>query len=369
MTALDSVFAGLAAPAMQTSAPAREEQKPAPARPAVARPPLPFEWARDWTDADDDVREIVEGLLTAGGMSMMFGESNSGKSYLATHLAFCVCLGLPFLGRRVNRGAVIYIAGEGAKSIRRRGRAWQKHHGTQLGPFGLIPAPLNLMDPSPDVEDLVDLVPAKQAEIGESVALIIVDTVARAMGGGNENASEDMARLVSAGDRIRQETGAHILFVHHSGKDVARGARGHSSLKAALDTELEVTADESTHIHTITVTKQRDLATKGDRLAGRFVSVDLGRDGWDNPVTACIVEDADPPPRVSPARKLGPAQQAVMGFLAAKSTGVRKADVAAGAALQGISRTSCYRAIATLVELELVMEVAGMVYLPKEKTE
>ena len=69
------------------------------------------------------------------------------------------------------------------------------------------------------------------------VALVVIDTLARAMTG-NENAPEDMGRFVAACGRIREACEGHVLIVHHCGKDQARGARGHSSLRAATDVEL-----------------------------------------------------------------------------------------------------------------------------------
>jgi hypothetical protein len=266
--------------------------EPAPAR-TYTRPPIPFEWASSIVFDPEQLREIVEEVFTAGGMSVFYGESNSGKSTLILDLAFRMPDGLPWLGQRSKAGTVIYVGCEGAASIRARLEAYRLHHQCQVGAFGLIPSSLNLMDPSAEVDDLIELIKAKAEELGDAVLLVIVDTVARAMGGANENASEDMARLVSAGDRIREETGAHVCWVHHSGKDAARGARGHSSLRAAVDTEIEVTADETTKTHTLEVTKQRDLGSKGKRLSARFLPIELGLNQWGKPITACVVESID----------------------------------------------------------------------------
>lgn len=266
-------------------------------------PSIPVEWADEMSEDEESLREIVQGVITAGGMSVMYGESNSGKSYLAAHLAFCIARGVPWLGKQVERGAVLYVAGEGASSIRRRKRAHERHHGQKVGPFGLIPTALNLMAGSADVEALVDVIRQSQSKIGQPVLLVIVDTLARAIAGGNENASEDMGRLVQAGDRIREETGAHLMWVHHTGKDQAKGARGHSSLRAALDTEMEVIGEEATKVHTVTVTKQRDLDSKGTRLCGKFVPIELGHTKWGDRITACVVEDTDAPaPKLKTAR-------------------------------------------------------------------
>ncbi len=323
------------------------------------------EWARELPKELQPPPQIVENVLTAGGMSMFFGESNSGKSYLAIHLAICVSLGLPWLGRKTRQGAVLYIAAEGAWSIRLRLAAHRKHFDREIGTFGLIPQVLSLLDPSADVDNLIELVKVRLARIGEPVVLVVIDTVARVMGGGDENAAQDMSRLVGAGDRIREETGAHLLYIHHAGKDASRGARGHSSLRAALDTEIEVTADEATKTHTAHVTKQRDLPSKGDRLSAQFISVELGVDQWGGAVTACAVIDSEQPSNGDKPRQMTPTQRAVMGYLAGQSAGVQKATLRDALMAQGIHRASVYRALNDLLIAGLVTDHMGMVYAPK----
>ncbi|HUG26220.1 helicase RepA family protein [Piscinibacter sp.] len=261
--------------------------------PQPERPPIPFQWASTIAYDPEELREIVESVLTAGGMSMWYGESNSGKTTILLDLGFRMPSGLPWLGKRTAKGAVIYIAAEGAGSVKRRLEAYRQHHACKVYAFGLISTTLNLMDPSADVEDLIQLIDDLKTELlsTEPLQLIIIDTVARVMGGSNENASEDMARLISAGDRIRKHTGAHVAWVHHSGKDATKGARGHSSLRAAVDTECEITSEGG--VHAVTVTKQRDLSTKGEKLSARFTSINLGTNQWGNPVTACVVEPVE----------------------------------------------------------------------------
>jgi putative DNA primase/helicase len=346
MTARDSIAA-----AMKAAAP--------------PEPLIPFEWAADMREDDGGLREIVQDTITAGGMSVMYGESNSGKSYLAAHLAFCMARGVPWLGKQLERGAVLYVAGEGAASIRRRVRAHEKHHGSKVGPFGLIPTSLSLLSGSGDVEALIDLIRSAQSEIGEPVLLVIVDTLARAMAGANENAGEDMSRLVQAGDRIREETGAHLMWVHHSGKDQAKGARGHSSLRAALDTEMEVTADEGSALHTIHITKQRDLDSKGQRLCGRFLPVAMGESQWGKLVTACAVEDAEAPVPKAKAVRLGETQQAVIAVLAGAGKNLRMREIVEKLAPQGLTRVSLYGAVKRLQNLEMVEVSSGIVHLIK----
>lgn len=262
---------------------------------AASRPVLPFRWAHQVIFDPTSAQEIVEDIFIAGGMSVTYGESNSGKTTLMADLAFRMPTGQPWLGKRTQRGGVVYVAAESPVSVERRLEAYRRTHGTEVGAFGIVSTSLCLMDPSADVDDLVELIVSQGNKLPAGpIALVIVDTMARVMTGANENAGEDMSRLIAAGDRIREETGAHVNWVHHSGKDRALGARGHSSLRAAVDTELEVTRDPSTKVHLLTVTKQRDLGSGGESLSARFVPVELGSNQWGRPITSCVVEQDDP---------------------------------------------------------------------------
>jgi hypothetical protein len=112
------------------------------------------------------------------------------------------------------------------------------------------------------------------------------------LAGGNENASEDMGALVMNADRIRKETGAHLSFIHHCGKDAAKGARGHSLLRAATDTEVEIARSESVAGGTIKVTKQRDLPRQSD-FGYALKTIELGVNRHGETVTSCVVEPCD----------------------------------------------------------------------------
>jgi RecA-family ATPase len=123
--------------------------------------------------------------------------------------------------------------------------------------------------------------------------LIVVDTLSRAMAGGNENSPEDMDALVGHIDLIRQALPSHVSVIHHSGKDAARGARGHSSLRAAADTEIEITREIGTKTSTARVTKQRELEL-GDEFPFCLVPVELGTNRRGKAVTSCVVRANDP---------------------------------------------------------------------------
>jgi hypothetical protein len=113
-----------------------------------------------------------------------------------------------------------------------------------------------------------------------------------------------MTAFVKNCDRIRSETRAHVMIVHHTGKDVAAGSRGHSSLRAATDTEIEITRDDSTGISSARVTKQRDRAILERHLSFTLEPVALGQDGRGKDIVSCVVQSCDAP--AAPARTSGP---------------------------------------------------------------
>jgi len=260
--------------------------------PAVDRKALPTLWFEEIQPCLD-AQDFVQGVLVEGGSAVVYGESNAGKTFWTTDLALHVAAGISWMGRRIEQGGVVYCVLEGGTGFRNRVSAWRTDRGMDDAhiPFVAIPATLNLLDPEADTPRLIDAIKAAAERMGIPVKLVVIDTLARAFAGGNENASEDMGLLVRNMDLIRAETGACVLFVHHSGKDQAKGARGHSSLRAALDTEIEVRAEEGSDLKSATTVKQREMK-KGDVFAFRLETVVLGQNRHGEDVTTCLVMPA-----------------------------------------------------------------------------
>jgi hypothetical protein len=241
-----------------------------------------------------DVQDFVQGLLTTASSIVVYGPSNCGKTFWSLDLALHVAAGWKWNGRRVDQRGVIYCVLEGGIGFRNRVAAWKEKTGLddQTLPFAVVPVQLNLLDPAADTDRLIAAIQLAAERIGIPVGLVIIDTLARALAGGNENGPEDMGLLVANMDRIRAKTDAAIMFIHHSGKDQAKGARGHSSLQAAIDTEIEIAHDAIAKRHTATVVKQRDLA-KGDVFRFTLRAVELGCNRFGEPVTTCVVDASE----------------------------------------------------------------------------
>lgn len=260
-----------------------------------------------WSDLGAVVApdRLVKRLLGTATLALIYGEPGSGKTFLATDLMMHIALGRPWFRRAVTSGAVLYVACEGTAGISNRLEAIRRRVNPPAQvPIAVVPAVVNLGPGGRDAERVIEAAAAVKAKTAQPVRLIVIDTLARAMGGGDENTSQDMGAFIGACDKIRTETGATVLIVHHKGKAQGSGARGSSSLIGAVDTAIEVEKREGTRV--ATVVKQKDGA-EGEELGFDLDVVEVGEDDDGEAITTCIVQPtesiAKQRPKLSPTEK------------------------------------------------------------------
>lgn len=254
---------------------------------------------------------LVKDVLTVESNALLFGPYASLKSFLALDLALCIAYGRPWQGREVRQGAVLYIAGEGVRGLGKRIRAWQMHHGLEDvdAPFRLLAAGVSITDP----EHVARLIRTGQAAAdaeGTPLAVVFIDTLARAMVGADENSAQDMGRAVRGTDELREGLRATTVTVHHSGKDKERGSRGSTALPGGADTVIAVERAES--ILTITIEKQKD-DEEGQPiiLMAQKVALDGGDPDGDGPTSLVLVESEGTTPARPSGRLSGDQEQAL----------------------------------------------------------
>ena len=324
-----------------------------------APPPLPLSvaFADELPDAFTPPDELVEGVLTAGDGSVLYGDSNSGKTFLMIDMACAVARGVPWMGKHTEPGMVVYLAAESPASVRSRLQAYQKHHGVKVPNFAIVQSPIDLFDGDADTDKVIQVVRQLEQQRGQKARLIIGDTLARLSAGANENAGQDMGLVVRRFDRIRTECKAHFCLIHHSGKSAAAGARGWSGVRAAVDTEIEITDSPSGRC--CEITKQRDLPSKGERIGFKLEVVTLGYTKWGTPATSCVVTAADAPVKQQ-GKRMSECDGAVLEFLVAHKIGIKKRDVVTH--FEGrYEKGPIYRAMKSLVTAAAIHEAAGMV--------
>jgi putative DNA primase/helicase len=325
---------------------------------------LAWSWASELPDHPQPEEQLVEGIIGRLAMSVLYGESNSGKTFVAIDLGCSLAERSTWMGRRTIGGLVVYLATESPQSVRTRLQARQKHYGRRVPNFAIVESPISLFHGDADARAVVDLIRELESMAGEKCELVICDTLSRMAAGANENSGEDMGTVIRHAELIRREARTHVMVIHHSGKDAARGARGWSGLRAAIDTEIEVSVDDVTGLHAAEITKQRDIPGKGDRIGFRLEVVDLGPGQWDTRRSSCVVVSADAPAKVAKGKRQSEVAGAITEALHAHGAGMKKADLAKHLAERYV-RGSVYREVAKLLDSGRLIETAGIVALNK----
>lgn len=351
------------APAAKSAAPAATQ--PAQAAPAaeaadddsLART-LPYVQASNLPGWEPP-RELIEGMLIEGGMTVIYGDSNTGKSFLTLDMAAHLTLGRDWFGRRVKQGAVVYLAAESPRSIIDRSRALADKLGTSLDQLFITSCPIDLYDPNGDGLAVVNTITAIEQQHGVKVCMVVADTLARIMGAGDENATKDMGVVVKNVDVIRAATGVQFVLIHHTGKDASKGARGSSALRAATDTEIEVSDPGNQAPKQFKVTKQRDLEGKGEVYGFILQSVKLGMGVFDNVVTTCYVQQAEPV-EADPEAQLTPKQVMVLDLIRESPVGgMRYGSIVKAAQPLHISEDTVRRALMAMVKMGVIYQQSG----------
>lgn len=248
--------------------------------------------------------ELIEGLIVSRSLTVVYGDSNSGKTFFALSLAAAIASGQEIYGRKVDPGLVVYLACEAPASIRARMQAIKRFHGCDLANLAMVPMPLNFYQGDQDANDVIALVRAIESAKGQPVRLIIGDTLARMSAGANENSGEDMGPVMARFDRVATATGAALMVIHHAGKDAAKGARGWSGIRAHVDTEIEVV--ERDGARSACITKQRELPSKGQDIYFRLEVIQMGITKFGSPATTCVavpdVASAEQEPHKKPSK-------------------------------------------------------------------
>jgi RecA-family ATPase len=157
-------------------------------------------------EAMPDVAWHIKDVLPSNSLAMIYGEPGSGKTFLALDIALCTAYGLPWHSRECEKGAVLYFAGEGVTGMRKRIKAWRKHfRKEQDTPFTVVTGGANLISNGNDSDTQAILEKTHELqEGGVTIRLIVVDTLARHFGAGDENNAKDMSAFIQNCDHIRE---------------------------------------------------------------------------------------------------------------------------------------------------------------------
>lgn len=241
---------------------------------------------------------LVKGLIARREVSFLAGPSQSGKSFLATDLALCIARGIDWFGRKVRRGAVVYIAAESAQGvINLRLPAYSRHHDL---PYS-ADVPLLTLSKSPNfyrdeeaVKRLIVEIKAYERFVGTKVELVVIDTFSAATRGADEIKGVDMSKVHDRVKMIVDQCLTGVMVVHHMNKE-GTSMRGHGSLFGDVDSvitcqiaEGKKDADDR-QVRTARADKVKEGANK-HKIEFVLRQVHLGQDEDGDEITSCVVQ-------------------------------------------------------------------------------
>ena len=179
----------------------------------------------DLLDLPDPVW-LIDAVLPAG-QGVIYGPPSTFKSFIALDMAMSIASGLPWQGRDLKQGHVVYVAAEGVGGLKLRTQAWRQHREwPRLDGMHFVAEAVNLLDKTTIARTAGTL-----EMVGAPVVLLVIDTMARSMVGGDENSARDVGLFIHALDC--QDVMARLI-VHHTGADGER-ERGSTALRGASD--------------------------------------------------------------------------------------------------------------------------------------
>ncbi|WP_050784552.1 AAA family ATPase [Parachlamydia acanthamoebae] len=198
---------------------------------------------------------IVEDYLEENSLAQIFGDPASGKTFIALDLAASIATGKSWMGKEVKKGVVFYIAGEGHNGLSRRLKAWSEYYELVVEDLYISKQPAQFMDEN-HARTVSEAIRNLSLAHGKP-ALIVIDTLARNFGGGDENKTQDMNKFIFSIDvHIRLPFSCCVLIIHHTGHNDKDRARGAMALKGALDAEYCIR--KKNELISMTATKMKD---------------------------------------------------------------------------------------------------------------
>ncbi|MCL2122659.1 MAG: helicase RepA family protein [Desulfovibrionaceae bacterium] len=228
-----------------------------------------------------DPEDRIEDLLPAQGTVILYGPSMSAKTFIALDMCFSIAMGTKWFDWKTYPCEILYVNLEGGHSIKKRIKAWMQETGEGYpDAVGFTLDRFNLLKEE-DVNAII--------EISPKGGMVVIDTMNRATPGADENSSTDMSLIIEAADKIYRAIGGLVVIITHTGKDITKGPRGHSSLIPAVDAAIEVRRQEKTNSRSILFKKVKDGE---DGIIRNFqlkkVVVGYRPDGRE--ISSCVVE-------------------------------------------------------------------------------
>jgi hypothetical protein len=273
---------------------------------------------------------LVKGVLPNSGLAAIYGPSGSGKTFLALDLIMAIACQSDWFGHKVKNVPVTYVGLEGKGGINNRIQAWRIKNPS------LTPANFKIILDNFDLMNKANVVELAQAIIDAQMhhGVIMIDTLNQASPAADENSSQDMGVIIKHLKLLQETTEGLVLIIHHTGKNASQGLRGHSSLKAALDANIEVIGGDK---RSWLLEKSKD-GEDGKSFGFRLEVQELGIDSDGDSITSCTIE-RDHSAIFSKPEPSGKAQKAALKVIKLALSTITSKRMNVDAAISEIAKT------------------------------
>lgn len=274
--------------------------------------------------------EVVEDWLARGEVGLLFGDPGSFKTFVCLDMAAAVSAGQHWHGRATTLCPVVYAVGEGLGHLAPRLGAVLDSRGPEIAEN------FRFLDDVPNLLSRTDIERVIRWALPLHPGLVVIDTLATGMPGGDENSAKDMGIVMGHVRLLAHVLNAAVLIVHHTTKTSRTVERGSGALLGAVDVSVNVTTKG---VRGATVVALEQVKSRNRPLAPQLLlapvptasSVAIGRvdddDGW-------ATEDLDDTGHAGDVTRIRDALQRVDAPL--NQSAVEKAAQISPKRLQGI---------------------------------
>ena len=248
---------------------------------------------RDLRPGINDQDYLIDELLPAEGIVMVWGKFKCLKTFLLYDMMLHIAKGWEYRDRATRQGLAIYCAFEGAHGFPKRTEAQRRYYKLADDddvPLRVMACPTNLIKDHPRL--IADI--REQLAPDEKPAAVVLDTLNRSLIG-SESKDADMAAYIFAATAIREAFKCLVIVIHHCGWDETR-PRGHSSLPGAVDGQLAIVRDGDAV--TLLVEFLRD-GPEGAEIHSAVKVIEVGQDVTGKMLTSLVVVAANRPAQSS----------------------------------------------------------------------
>ncbi len=297
-----------------------QSSPPEQAETRASKPRFEILSARDALQPQPPIQWVVDQLISAGSINMIYGEGGSKKTWGMLAMAVSVALGKQFLNFKTRQGSVLIVDEESGprRMLRRLGDALRGQQADLNTPvFCVSLAAFDLGQPN-DIGELHQLILSTKA------SLVIIDALADVMPGKDENAVKDVQPVFLALRKIAEETRAAILIIHHANK--VGGYRGTTAIKGALDLLVSVESRAGTPGITFKTEKARDTVASSFAASAVFMPGSF----------SLSAAEAAPTAETSPGDKFSTGERYVLAYLLDRGTST-VSDISSNAGLVSVA--------------------------------